>query len=324
MRVLIAHQAVPLGAGPDEADVLVQVEAVQGALHRLGHECSSLGLTLDLEGGRRALERLRPELVFNLVESLDGSGRYIHFAPTLFEVMGLPYTGCGSAAIYETSNKLLAKRLLAGARLPTPGTFSPEPGGFEPGRYIIKSVMEHASVGLGDDAVIQVETASELAAIVQARHARLGGLAFAERYVEGREINVALLDGEVLPPDEIRFRDFPPEKPRIVGYAAKWDPGSLEYQHTYARAVSREEEAPLFERLSGLARAAWGLFELSGFARVDFRVDERAQPYILEVNANPCISPDAGFSRALERAGIGYDEAIRRIVASARPGAAAA
>lgn len=324
MRVLIVHQAVAPDAGPDELDVLAQVEAVRGALLRLGHEPGTLGLTLDLEQGRRELLRLRPELVFNLVESLDGSGRFIHFAPTLFEALGLPYTGCSAAAIYETSSKPLAKARLEAAMLPTPPAYRPGRGRFEPGRYIVKSAVEHASLGLGDDAVVDVDREEALLALLRARQARLGGVAFAERYVEGREINVAILDALVLPPDELLFLDFPPEKPRIVGYAAKWDPTSIEYRGTHPRPLSPTEEAPLIERLAGLARAAWSLFDLSGFARVDFRVDERGQPFILEINANPCIAPDAGFSRALERAGIGYDEAIRRLLSAALGGASAA
>lgn len=317
MRILIAHQAVAEDAPADEADVLVQVQAVNAALVRLGHETTTLSLSLDLEAGRREIERRGPELIFNLMESLAGSGRFIPLAPTLFEVLGVPYTGCSAAAIYETSHKLVAKRRLEAARLPTPGWLGPDGGSFQPGRYIIKSVMEHASLGLGDDAVVDVRSKEELERLVLLRRERLAGTAFAERYIDGRELNVAILDGQVLPPDEILFHDFPPSKPRIVGYAAKWTPGSMEYERTRARPELPPEDAPLVERLVCLARAAWNLFELSGFARVDFRVDEHGSPFILELNANPCIAPDAGFARALHRAGLDYDEGIRRIVKAA-------
>jgi D-alanine-D-alanine ligase len=322
MKILVVHQALADDAGPDEADVLVQVEAVSQALMRLGHETSVLPLSMDLETGRRELKQRAPELIFNLVESLGGSGRLIHFAPTLFDVLGIPYTGCSSASIYETSNKILAKERLETAGLPTPGWYAPGSGRFEPGAYIIKSVVEHASIGLLDDAVVNVSAPTELDELLEARRDRLGGFAFAERYIEGRELNVAVLAGRVLRPDEILFVDYPPEKPRIVGYESKWTPGSLAYERTVASAEFPPEDGTLLDQLSSLARSAWDLFRLSGFARVDFRADELGRPFILEVNANPCISPDAGFARALSRAGISYDEAIRTLVDDVAVGAA--
>ncbi len=119
---------------------------------------------------------------------------------------------------------------------------------------------------------------------------------------------------QVLPPAEIDFCAFPPDKPRIVGHQAKWDQDSFEYQQTPRRFVFPAKDKPLLSRVSDLARSCWGLFGLSGYARVDFRVDNDGQPWILEVNANPCLSPDAGFAAAVTEAGISYDEAIQRIV----------
>ena len=118
-------------------------------------------------------------------------------------------------------------------------------------------------------------------------------------------------------PGEIDFSAFPPDKPRIVGHAAKWREDSFEFHHTPRRFDFPAEDEELLDRLRGLARSCWELFRLRGYARVDFRVDGDGQPWILEINTNPCLSPDAGFAAALERAGIAYDEAIRRIVQQA-------
>ena len=120
------------------------------------------------------------------------------------------------------------------------------------------------------------------------------------------------------PPAEIDFSAFPPGKPRIVGYAAKWRDDCFEFQHTPRRFDFDPSDGPLLERLRGLARECWRLFGLRGWARVDFRVDAAGQPWILEVNANPCLSPDAGFAAALARASISFDEAIRRILEDCR------
>jgi D-alanine-D-alanine ligase len=150
------------------------------------------------------------------------------------------------------------------------------------------------------------------------RAALLGGICFAERFVEGREFNLALLSGpngpQVLPPAEILFRDFAPGTPRMVGYRAKWDPDSRAYQNTPRRFAEPAEDGPLHKALRETALRCWDLFFLRGYARVDFRVDGCGRPWVLEVNANPCLSPDAGFAAALEQAGMAFVEAVERVV----------
>ncbi|HEU4618002.1 MAG TPA: D-alanine--D-alanine ligase, partial [Gammaproteobacteria bacterium] len=129
------------------------------------------------------------------------------------------------------------------------------------------------------------------------------------------ELNVALIaragQAVALPPAEIRFDAFPPGKARIVGYAAKWNTASFEYTNT---PRSFEVEPELARAVEAAARACWRAFELEGYARVDFRIDEGGRPWVLEVNANPCLSPDAGFAAALERAGVDYTEAVKWLV----------
>src|SRR5262249_33644477 len=119
---------------------------------------------------------------------------------------------------------------------------------------------------------------------------------------------------DVLPPAEIDFSAFPANKPHLVGYRAKWDPASFEYHHTPRRFDFPDSDSPLLERLAELARASWHLFELRGYARVDFRVDRDGWPWVLEINSNPCLSPDAGFAAALERARIPFAHAVQRIL----------
>src|SRR5262249_30589267 len=147
------------------------------------------------------------------------------------------------------------------------------------------------------------------------RRAELGGDWFAEEFVPGRELNVALLaergGARALPVAEIRFDAFPADKPRIVGHAAKWNIDSFEYRNT-RRSFAVEPQVR--ERLRRVALDCWALFKLDGYARVDFRVDERGKPWVLEVNANPCLSPDAGFAAALAEAGIGYEAAVERLI----------
>ena len=137
----------------------------------------------------------------------------------------------------------------------------------------------------------------------------------------GREFNLSVLASEsgpqVLPPAEIDFAAYPADKPRIVGYQAKWDEASFEYHHTPRRFDFPPSDSGLVAELGRLAIGCWHQFGLRGYARVDFRVDRQGRPWILEVNSNPCLSLDAGFAAAVERAEMTYDEAIRRIVQDA-------
>jgi len=309
-------------ATPDEEDVLVQVEAVSSALSELGHEAVAISFSLDLRKSLASLGDLRPEMLFNLVEGLDGSGRLIHLAPSLLDHLGIPYTGSSAEAIFLTSNKPIAKTWMQASKIPTPPWYSGRPGEarlpFSPGQYIVKSVWEHASVGIEEDSVVEVGDWPELCRQMSRRRGILGGDCFAEAYIEGREFNLSMLAGpsgmKVLPAAEIRFDDYPRHRTRLVGYRAKWDAESFEYAHTPRSFQFAEADAPLICRLKRIASRCWEAFGLNGYARVDFRVDPVGNPWVLEVNANPCLSPDAGFFAAAAESGLSYPQMIRRIL----------
>jgi len=333
MRVSVVYNAVMDDGRADEQDVLVQVDAVRKALRALGHEAYSLPAGLELGQLHDRLEAQRPDLVFNLVESLAGHGRLIHLVPSLLDAMGLHYTGAPAEAIWLTSHKVLAKERMAAAGLPTPAWAGPRPQELpsptslqpagrpvDPGRrWIIKSLWEHASVGLEADNIVADTGDQSLQQAMQVRAPLLGGVCFAEVFIEGREFNLSVLAGpqgpQVLPPAEINFKGFGAGQPRIVGYRAKWDVDSDEYHRTPRSFEFGAEDSPLLDELRVLALQSWRLFGLRGYARVDFRVDEHGRPWILEINANPCLSPDAGFAAALDRAGIDFALAVKRIVA---------
>jgi len=308
-RAVILHDVHAALGPPDQSDTLVEAQAIASVLRELDFEPETLATGLDLASLERTLDELAPAVVVNLVESLEGRGRLVHLVPALLESLGLPFTGCSASALTLSSDKPLAKRLLAAAGVRTPATFAP---GARSGRWIVKSVWEHASLGLDDGAIVAAASAAQT---IERRRAEHGGDWFAEEFVPGRELNVALLaersGPRALPVAEIRFDTFPADKPRIVGYAAKWDTDSFEYRNT---PRSFDVEPELAASLRRVALDCWALFRLDGYARVDFRVDERGTPWVLEVNANPCLSPDAGFAAALAEAGIGYEAAIARLI----------
>ncbi len=323
--IVVLHGAVPPNAPKDEQDTLVEVREVSEALGRLGYEPYPLSCSLDLRGLVESLAKLRPEAVFNLVESVEGKGSFIHLAPSVLDHMGLPYTGASTESLFLTSNKLLAKTLLARAGIPTApwATAGALRSGHLPFRppCIVKSVWEHASVGLDEDSVVWDERA--LPEEIRRREVRHGGKWFAEAYIEGREFNLSLLQSEggpqILPPAEILFEGYGPEKPRVVGYRAKWEEDSFEYCNTPRTFSFTGEDRPLLRRLSELAAQCWSLFHLRGYARVDFRVDAAGNPWVLEINANPCLTIGGGFASAAEQGGFSYDRLIERILKSCLP-----
>ena len=321
MRIAVLHDAVPPGARPDQDDNLVQANQVAAALMAGGHRVSLCPWEGSPQASLERLAALKPEAVFNLVEEPLGRASRIHTAPVWLAHQGLAFAGAGGRAMLLTSHKLLAKRAMHRAGLPTPAWRTPNGAGqgsnAEP--WLIKAVWEHGSLGIDDDSLVSAGEPDRLARALADKQAQVGGPCFAEAYIEGREFNLALLAGQggvrLLPPAEIVFDDFAEGQLRVVGYRAKWEEASYEYHHTPRCFAFPESDRALLERLRDLAHACWKLFDLRGWARVDFRVDRRGKPWILEVNANPCLAADAGFSAAAAQAGLDQAAVVADILA---------
>jgi D-alanine-D-alanine ligase len=341
MRIVILHNEVSADEDLADVDVLRQRDAVIDALHRLGHEADACSCTLDLSQAKAQLEARRPDVVFNLVESLASTDRLMAAGPLLLDALHIPYTGVPALAMLMTSGKLTTKHRLRDAGLPSAPWFTTDTACWEGlpwpdprdlttdaaaatvrlAPLIIKAIWEHASFQMDDQAIVSPANDVQLVELLRRREAATRQPHFAEPFVAGREFNLSVLASEagpqVLPPAEIDFAAYPPDKPRIVGYQAKWDAASFEYHHTPRRFDFPPSDSDLVAELSRLAICCWHRFGLRGYARVDFRVDGQGRPWILEVNSNPCLSLDAGFAAAVERAGMTYDEAIGRIVQDA-------
>ncbi len=326
MRIGIVFNAPGLNAGAAETDVLDQVQAVEAALTQGANVLIRLPCTLDLNRLDESLTHARPDVVVNLVEALGGTDRLATLVPMLLEARGIRYTGVGASALLSCVDKIAAKARLRQAGIATPDwrAFGSGEGGLEGGHVILKARFEHASLGMDDSAVLCASTGEDTDQAIGERQRRHHTPFYAERFIAGREFNLALLqcdedadDGsgvQVLPVAEIDFSAFPPDKPRIVGYAAKWRTDSFEYGATPRRFDFATDDRGLVRELRRTAVAVWHLFGLRGYARVDFRVDEHGVPYVLEVNANPCLAPDAGFAAALERADVDFPSAMRRLL----------
>ena len=320
-KIGILHPYIPEKATEDEQDVLEQVEGILKALETLGYDPVSVKFDLNLEAVGITLKMLNPAFVFNLVESVNGRGSLIHLAPSFLDYLGLPYTGSKTEAMFLTSNKVVSKSFLSACGINTPIAYTLSSLKHDipvRGRFIIKSAWEHASIGLSQDSVISVEGASELISELKKARKRMKSECFCEEYIDGREFNVGLLAGEngveVLPPAEILFLDYPSGKLKIVDYRAKWKPKSFEYLHTDRSFHFGSEDERIIKSLKATAEECWNLFGLKGYARVDFRVDGSGKPWVLEINANPCLSPDGGFAAASALIGLDYPTIVKRII----------
>jgi D-alanine-D-alanine ligase len=322
MKVLVIHSDVSPDAPPEDQDTLFAARAISQALISRGYEAPMAAFLPDLEKVRALVAHHAPAVVFNMVEGIEGKGRLAYIAPLLFDEIGVPYTGTGAEALIATGDKPLSKRMFREAGLPTPDWSEPPNwnGLYDDARYIVKSADEDASVGLDDSSVVagrDVPARAELCA------GRFGGPWFAERYVDGREFNVSVLEESggprVLPIAEMTFEEWPAARPRIVGYTAKWHDRSFESTGTVRRFGVEEREPGQALALRHYSECAWDLFKLRGTARVDFRMDEAGRPLVLEVNPNPGIAPDAGFAAAAASAGLSYADLIERIVMAALP-----
>jgi len=314
--VPVIHSAVP--DRPDEQDTLDTASAIAASLMRAGFSAEIVNIGSDFVPLSQLAVR-RPYVVFNLVESVGGDGSLAHLPVRLMERLGLRYTGANAGACEVTSSKVHTKAVLSDHAIPTPRWWIA--GAEVPAKVkvIVKSDSEHASLGIDANSVVDGRSAG---GEIASRERRFGGRFFAEEYIEGREFNVALIEEDgaplLLPIPEILFDDLPAGRPRIVDYEAKWDPGSHAYNNTPRCFGVEDREPALAAELARLALACWRAVGLSGYARVDFRVDGAGHPMVLEINTNPCLAQDAGFVATAAAAGIFYDDLIARVVSAAR------
>lgn len=314
MRVLVLHSDIAADARPDEIDTIVTAEAIAAVLRECGHQPALAAFVPHPDSLKAACEGF--DLVFNMVESLHDQDALASVAPAMLERAGIAFTGCSGASMFFTTDKPATKRVLRAAGLKTADWHeAPDWAGLDPAsRYIVKAACSDASLGLDDDAIV---TGQGVRARARDCARRFGGRWFAERFIDGREFNIALLDDgsgpRVLPLAEMKFVDWFEDRPKIVSYAAKWDENDPVNDRT-ARSYGCERDEPMLAAaLQAAALSCWKLFGLSGYARVDFRIDADGMPWILEVNTNPSLCPEAGYVIAAGHAGYSFPELIETI-----------
>lgn len=305
-----------VGEGKAVLGVLEAVKAVHRALLELDFDVTLLPLVLPVERAERELRNLDKDLVFDLFEGFCDYPETEAVPPEILSQTGIPCTGCPPSALKLGSDKAKMKVLLKAAGLKTPDFQLLNPETLRMFRLgypcIVKPRCEDASHGLSPESV--VNDAASLERQTRLVSTRYSGGALVEKFIAGREFNATILgDSEcsVLPVSEIVY-SLPSGMPRILTFAAKWQPESPYFEGTKA-VCPAEVETEERERITETAVAAFRILGGKGYARVDMRMDQAGQVNIIEVNPNPDISPGSGAVRQAETAGMTYTQFIEKI-----------
>jgi D-alanine-D-alanine ligase len=318
-RHLIPPDAIPEGTDIVSAPWRTEYDVIS-TLRSLGHEVRALGVHDDLGDIRRTSEEWKPQIAFNLLEGFDDITIFDQNVVSHLELLKLSYTGCNPRGLLLARDKSLSKKLLAYHRIQVP-----EFEVFRSGRPIrrpkrlafplmVKSLTQEASIGISQASV--VDNDEKLKERVTFIHESIGTAAIVEQYIEGRELYVGILGNQVLqsmPVWELFFTNMPPEAKRIATDRVKW---SVKYQKKYGieSGLARDLPEGASDRIQHVCKRAYRALELSGYARVDLRLDEAGNVWVIEANPNPQIAKGEDFAASADKIGISYESLLQRIV----------
>ncbi len=300
-------------------DIKTEFDVIS-TLRETGHDVHVLGVQWELRPIREAVDALKPDIVFNLLEEFHGETMYDQNVVSYLELMKVKYTGCNPRGLMLSRGKALSKKLLAYHRIRVPD-FAVFPMGRKVKRprhlafpLIVKSLIEHSSLGISQASV--VDSDEKLAERVRFIHERIGTDAIAEQFIGGREIYVSVLGNDRLAaftPWELVVEKQDPDAPLIATAKMKHDP---DYQAKKGIAIRAAQQIhPDAEaRLLHDSKRIYRILELTGYARIDFRLDEEGRTWFLEANPNPDIAREEEFAQAAAHDGIPYPKLLERIV----------
>lgn len=302
-----------------EEAILEEIGAVEEALRSLSHQGYVLAIRDEILTVIHWLKEIRPDVVFNLCESVYGNACWEMNIPALLDLFRIPYTGSSPLTLGLCLDKGKVKDILQSQGILTP-RYKVFDRGVNPVRgnrfpMIVKPLHEDGSLGIWKESVVYDDEAlnRQIRYVVE----RYQQPALIEEFIEGRELNVGLFetDGkvEVLPISEIDYSEFPEGVPKICGYEAKWEAESPEYQKS--KPICPAQLEPVMQkRIEQIALKVFKLFGCQDYARVDMRLDLNGKAFVLEVNPNPDISPQSGMARAIKVQGMTYTEFIGNLL----------
>ena len=318
-RHLVPPDTIEEGADITAAPWRTEYDVVS-TLTAMGHEVRSLPVHDDLGAIRRASEEWKPHIAFNLLEGFDDVTIFDQNVVSHLELLKLSYTGCNPRGLLLARDKSLSKKLLAYHRIRVP-----EFEVFRIGRPIrrpkrlpfplmVKSLTQEASIGISQASV--VDSDEKLKERVAFIHGSIGTAAIVEQYIEGRELYVGILGNQALqalPVWELFFMNMPEGAKRIATDRVKW---SVKYQKKYGIDSGPATDLPDAKRdqVQHLCKRAYRALELSGYARIDLRLDEAGNVWVLEANPNPQIARGEDFAASAEKLGMTYEAILQRII----------
>jgi D-alanine-D-alanine ligase len=288
-------------------------------LRAQGHELMLIEVHDDLTPIRAALDEFKPRIAFNLLESFDNVLVFDQNVVSYLELLRVPYTGCNPRGLTLARDKALARKLLAYHRIPSPD-FAVIPLGHKPVLprrlsypLIVKSLYYEASAGISQASVVAND--EQLAKRVRFIHDALFTPAIVEQYIDGRELYVGVLGNhrlQVFPVWEMSFDKMQGDNWRIATERVKWN---VDYQkrHGIDTAQADLPEA-LAAKVQHLAKRTYRALELSGYARIDFRLDASGVPHVIEANPNPQLAEPEDFAQSAKKSGVKYADLLDRIM----------
>lgn len=322
--VLVRDGHVPpssLEGVPDEKlDAWKAEYDVCETLRGLGHEVLPLGVYDDLAPIRNAIQDFKPDITFMMLEEFHGVVTYDFAVISYLELMQQAYTGCNPRGLLLSKDKALSKKVLTYHRIPTP-RFAVFPVGRAVRRpkklsfpLFVKSVVEDASFGISQASIVHND--EQLAERVRFIHEKTNDRAIAEQYIEGREIYVGVIGNtrlKTFPAWEMNFGSLPPEVARIATSRVKWDRG-YQKKHEITTHAAQDLDLAMQEKISKLCKRVYRALSLSGYARMDLRLTEKGEIYVIEANANPNIEFGEDFAESAESTGMSYEALLQRII----------
>jgi len=326
LRVLILmhHDLVP----PDDVHGLSDREYEQikcecdviDAVQELGHDVLELGLSDELAPLGKAIRDWKPQIAFNLLEHFRGEVLYDQNVVSYLELLNVPYTGNNPRGLLIARDKALTKKIAHYHRIPTARFFAVPVGRRtrRPRRFtypaIVKSQIEDASTGIAQASVVNDDEALEER--VRFVHENTQAPAIVEEFIDGRDLYASVVGNHrlrLLPIWEITLDKLPPWSYRIASRRAKFN---LEYQKQYGIRIRAARDLPddLVRKIQRTSRRCYRILNLSGYARLDFRLTKDGRLYLLEANPNPDISEDEELASAAGAAGISYKNLIQKIL----------
>ncbi len=266
----------------------------------------------------KEIRSYKPDTILNLTESIEGNAQMESHIAAMFDILEVVYTGNGPLPLGNCLYKQRTKRILQGSGIPTPNyevvlyidRNSPIKMDLE-FPLIVKLLNEDASIGISENSIVHGK--KELRERVTYLFRNFKQDIIIEEFIDGRELNVSILGEEVLPISEISFKGLPKKLPKIITYEAKWAPESDYFKFTNPVCPAKLSQRTS-KKIKEIALRAYRELECRDYARVDIRLAKHNKPYVIEINPNPDISPDAGFARAAEAADLSYDKLIQKII----------